>query len=64
MAIDPAANKIYWTNQTSGTVRVAKSGLPFVFQGTVTVGGPAASAGVLGLSGTSLRGSLGGRIVG
>jgi len=48
----------------SGTLRVAKTGLPFVFQGTVTVGGPAASAGVLGLSGTSLRGTLGGRIVG
>jgi pimeloyl-ACP methyl ester carboxylesterase len=48
----------------SGTLRVTRTDLPFVFQGTVTVGGPAASAGVLGLSGTSLRGTLGGRIVG
>jgi len=48
----------------SGTIRITKTGLPLVFQGTVTVGGPAASAGVLGLSESSLRGTLGGRIVG
>jgi pimeloyl-ACP methyl ester carboxylesterase len=48
----------------SGKLRIAKSGLPVVFQGTVTVGGAAASAGLLGLSGSSLRGTLGGRLVG
>jgi pimeloyl-ACP methyl ester carboxylesterase len=48
----------------SGRIRRPKTGLPLVFQGTVTVGGPAASGGVLGLSGNSLRGTLGGRIVG
>jgi hypothetical protein len=48
----------------SGKIRFSKFALPLVFQGTVTVGGPAASGGVLGLSGSSLRGTLGGRIVG
>jgi pimeloyl-ACP methyl ester carboxylesterase len=48
----------------SGKLRIGKAGLPLVFEGAVTVGGPAASAGVLGLSGTSLRGTLGGRLVG
>jgi hypothetical protein len=48
----------------SGKIRITKTGLPLVFGGTVTVGGPAASAGVLGLSESSLRGTLGGRIVG
>jgi hypothetical protein len=48
----------------SGKIRFSKLALPLVFQGTVTVGGAAASGGVLGLSGSSLRGTLGGRIVG
>jgi pimeloyl-ACP methyl ester carboxylesterase len=48
----------------SGTIRLTKTTLPLVFQGTMTVGGPAASTGVLGLSSSSLRGSLGGRLVG
>jgi pimeloyl-ACP methyl ester carboxylesterase len=48
----------------TGKVRLTKIGLPLTFEGTVTVGGAAASPGVLGLSGTSLRGTLGGRLVG
>jgi pimeloyl-ACP methyl ester carboxylesterase len=48
----------------SGKIRLTKTTLPFGFQGTVTVGGPAAANGILGLNGTSLRGTLGGRIVG
>jgi pimeloyl-ACP methyl ester carboxylesterase len=48
----------------SGKLRLPKLGVPLVFEGTVTVGGAAASTGVLGLSGNSLRGTLGGRIVG
>jgi hypothetical protein len=48
----------------SGQIKLAKTDLPITFQGTVTVSGPAASAGILGLSGNSLRGTLGGRVVG
>ena len=48
----------------SGTLKLTKVGLPLTFQGTLTVGGPGASGGILGLSGTSLRGTLGGRVVG
>lgn len=48
----------------SGKLRLAKVGPPLTFEGTVTVGGAGASPGVLGLSGTSLRGTLGGRLVG
>lgn len=48
----------------TGTLRLKGSGLPLTFEGTVTVGGPAASAGLLGLRGQSLRGTLGGRLVG
>ena len=48
----------------TGTIRLTKIELPLVFQGTVTVGGAAAAPGILGLSGTSLRGTLGGRVVG
>ena len=40
-----------------------KFGPPLVFQGAVTVGGTAAAHGVLGLSGASLAGTLGGRTV-
>jgi pimeloyl-ACP methyl ester carboxylesterase len=48
----------------SGTFKVTSTDLPFGFQGTVKVGGPAAAPGILGLSGTSLKGTLGGRVVG
>jgi len=42
-------------------VSLSKFGPPLVFQGALTVGGTAAARGILGLSGASLRGSLGGR---
>ncbi len=48
----------------TGTVKVTSSGLPVRFQGTLTVTGASAATGILGLSGTSLRGTLGGRLVG
>jgi pimeloyl-ACP methyl ester carboxylesterase len=48
----------------SGRIRLTSTTLPFGFQGTVTVGGKSAANGILGLNGTSLRGTLGGRIVG
>jgi pimeloyl-ACP methyl ester carboxylesterase len=48
----------------SGKLSLKKIGPPLVFQGAVTVGGAAAARGILGLSGASLRGSLGGRSVG
>jgi pimeloyl-ACP methyl ester carboxylesterase len=49
----------------SGKIRLTNSTtLPFGFQGTLTVGGRSAATGILGLNGTSLRGTLGGRIVG
>jgi hypothetical protein len=49
--------------ELSGKIRI-KTGLPLTFEGTVRVGGAAASPGILGLSGNSLRGTLGGRVVG
>jgi hypothetical protein len=48
----------------SGKLRLVQFGFPLTFAGTLTVSGGAASPGILGLSGTSLRGTLGGRIVG
>jgi hypothetical protein len=48
----------------TGTLTLTKLGPPLAFQGAVTVGGAAAAHGVLGLSGASLRGTLGGRPVG
>jgi pimeloyl-ACP methyl ester carboxylesterase len=48
----------------SGTLTLKRFGPPLVFQGAVTVAGTAASHGVLGLTGASLRGALGGRSVG
>jgi hypothetical protein len=48
----------------TGTLKLTKISLPLSFQGAVTVGGPGAARGILGLSGTSLRGTLGGRLVG
>jgi pimeloyl-ACP methyl ester carboxylesterase len=48
----------------TGKVRIAKSGPPFVFEGILTVAGPAAAHGVLGLKNGTLRGTLGGKLVG
>jgi pimeloyl-ACP methyl ester carboxylesterase len=50
--------------ELSGTFKLTSTELPFAFQGTVKVGGPAAAPGILGLSGTSVKGTLGGRVVG
>ena len=47
----------------SGALRVTKFGPPIGFQGTLTVTGKAASTGILALQGTSLSGTLGGRLV-
>ena len=48
----------------SGTVKIAKPGAPLQFQGLLTVSGRGGAAGVLGLNGRSLRGTLGGKLVG
>ncbi len=48
----------------TGTIKLVSTNLPLGFQGTLTVSGPAASNGILGLNGKSLRGTLGGRLVG
>ena len=48
----------------TGKLRLTSTNLPLRFQGTVTVGGASAANGILGLNGTSLRGTLGGRLVG
>jgi pimeloyl-ACP methyl ester carboxylesterase len=48
----------------TGKLRLTSTNLPLKFQGTVTVAGASAANGILGLNGTSLRGTLGGRIVG
>lgn len=48
----------------SGTLAFTKLGLPLAFGGTLTVGGKLAARGIVGLSGSSLKGTLGGRIVG
>jgi pimeloyl-ACP methyl ester carboxylesterase len=48
----------------TGKLRVTGLGPPIGFDGAVTVGGADATSGVLGLSGSSLRGTLGGRLVG
>jgi pimeloyl-ACP methyl ester carboxylesterase len=48
----------------SGKITITSFGPPVGFQGIVTVSGPAASGGVLGLKGHTLRGTLGGRKVG
>jgi hypothetical protein len=44
----------------SGTLTLNKTGPPLVFQGAVTVGGAAAAHGILGVTGTTVRGTLGG----
>jgi pimeloyl-ACP methyl ester carboxylesterase len=48
----------------SGTVKIAKPGVPLQFEGLLTVSGPGAAHGILGLSSKSLRGTLGGKLVG
>ena len=50
--------------ELSGTIKLTKAQLPLVFEGTVKVGGAKAAAGILGLTEKSLRGTLGGRLVG
>jgi pimeloyl-ACP methyl ester carboxylesterase len=50
--------------ELSGTIRLANADLPLLFSGTVKVGGPRAAIGILGLTEKSLRGTLGGRLVG
>jgi pimeloyl-ACP methyl ester carboxylesterase len=47
----------------SGKVTFKKNGPPIVFEGAVTVAGTAAAHGILGLSGATLAGTLGGRTV-
>ena len=47
----------------AGTLSLKQLGPPLSFQGAVTVGGTSAAHGVLGLTGASLAGSLGGRTV-
>jgi pimeloyl-ACP methyl ester carboxylesterase len=47
----------------SGTLTLSKTGPPLVFQGALTVGGAAAAHGILGVSGTTVRGTLGGTSV-
>lgn len=48
----------------TGKLRLSSTNLPLKFQGTVTVSGASAANGILGLDGSSLRGTLGGRLVG
>ena len=48
----------------SGTLRLEKFGPPMRFQGALTVAGPFAANGLLGVAGSSVRGTLGGRVVG
>jgi len=46
----------------TGTLKIAKTGPPIVFQGSFTITGAGASTGVLGLQNGVLRGALGGRL--
>jgi pimeloyl-ACP methyl ester carboxylesterase len=48
----------------TGRLKLTKVGLPLTFAGTFRVAGSGASQGILGLSGSSLRGTLGGVLVG
>jgi pimeloyl-ACP methyl ester carboxylesterase len=50
--------------ELSGSIKLTKTQLPLVFEGTVKVGGASAAPGLLGLTEKSLRGTLGGRLVG
>jgi pimeloyl-ACP methyl ester carboxylesterase len=67
----PGGNTIVLTGYTvaqgvslSGKLKIAKPGPPLQFEGFLTVSGPRAAAGVLGLKSGSLRGTLGGKLVG
>ena len=44
----------------SGTVKLAKLGVPLQFQGLLTISGSGGAHGILGLNGKTLRGTLGG----
>jgi pimeloyl-ACP methyl ester carboxylesterase len=48
----------------SGTVKLAKGGPPLAFEGILTVSGQRAARGALGLKSGSLRGTLGGKLIG
>ena len=48
----------------SGTIKIAKPGPPIQFEGILIVSGSGAAGGVLGLRGGSLRGTLGGELIG
>ena len=48
----------------SGTLRLQKYGPPISLQGSLTVGGRFAATGLLGVLGSSVRGTLGGHVVG
>ena len=48
----------------SGTVKIAKQGVPLQFQGLLTISGSGGAHGILGLNGKTLRGTLGGKLVG
>jgi pimeloyl-ACP methyl ester carboxylesterase len=48
----------------SGTLKIQKQGTPLQFEGLLTVSGPGGAGGILGLKGASLRGTLGGKLVG
>jgi pimeloyl-ACP methyl ester carboxylesterase len=48
----------------SGTIKIGKVGPPLAFEGLLTVSGKRAATGVLGLKGGSLRGTLGGKLIG
>jgi pimeloyl-ACP methyl ester carboxylesterase len=50
--------------ELTGMFKLISTDLPFSFQGTVKVTGTAAATGILGLTGTNLKGTLGGRVVG
>ena len=48
----------------NGKIRISGTGLPFKFEGVVTVDGPSAANGILGVSPGKLGGTLDGAIVG
>jgi hypothetical protein len=50
--------------ELSGKLRLSGTGIPFRFQGTVSVGGASAATGVLGVTAKKVAGTLDGRIVG
>jgi pimeloyl-ACP methyl ester carboxylesterase len=48
----------------TGKLQLTKLGLPLNFAGTLSVAGKGAAAGIIGVSGSSIRGTLGGVLVG